>query len=47
MVERVDYYSDEEYQQALQWEEAWYKEQQALADYEEEYAYQEYLKENK
>ena len=46
MVERVDYYSDEEYQQALQWEEAWYKEQQALADYEEVYAYQEYLKEN-
>lgn len=46
MVERVDYYSDEEYQQALQWEESWYKEQRALANYEEEYAYQEYLKEN-
>ncbi len=46
MVERVDYYSDEEYQQALQWEEAWYKEQQALAEYEAEHAYQEYLKEN-
>ena len=46
MVERVDYYSDEEFQQALQWEENWYKEQQALAEYEKEYAYQEYLKEN-
>jgi hypothetical protein len=47
MVERVDYYSDEEFQQALQWEEAWYQEQQALTEYEKEYAYQEYLKENK
>lgn len=47
MVERVDYYSDEEFQQALQWEENWHKEQQALSEYEKELAYQEYLKENK
>lgn len=47
MVERVDYYSDEEFQQALQWEEAWYREQQALDEYEKECAYQEYLKESK
>jgi hypothetical protein len=47
MVERVDFYSEDEYQQALQWEEAQYKEQQALAEYEAEYVYQEYLKETK
>lgn len=47
MVEKVDYYSDEEFQQALQWEENWYKEQEALLECEKEYAYQEYLKENK
>lgn len=47
MVERVDFYSDDEYQQALQWEEEQCKEQQALAEYEAEYAYQEYLKETK
>ena len=47
MVERVDYYSDDEYEQALAWEEEWYKEEQAQADYEQEYAqwcaFQEYL----
>ena len=47
MVERVDFYSDDEYQQALQWEEEQYKEQQALAEYEAECAYQKYLKETK
>lgn len=44
MVERVDYYSDDEYTQALAWEEEWYKEEQAQADYEQEHAYQEYIK---
>lgn len=47
MVERVDFYSDDEYQQALQWEEEQYKEQQALVEYETELAYQEFLKETK
>ena len=47
MVERVDFYSDDEYQQALQWEEEQFKAQQALSEYEVECAYQEYLKETK
>lgn len=46
MVERVDYYSDDEYQQALTWEEEWYKEEQARVDCEQECAYQEYLTNN-
>jgi hypothetical protein len=47
MIERVDFYSDDEYQQALQWEEEYFKEQQALAEYEAELAYQEFLNETK
>lgn len=43
MVERVDYYSDADFEQALALEEEWYKEEQAFRDYEQEYAYQEYL----
>ena len=43
MVERVDYYSDAEFEQALALEEEYYKEEQAFRDYEQEYAYQEYL----
>ena len=43
MVERVDYYSDAEYEQALAFEEEWYKEEQAIRDYEQAYAYQEYI----
>lgn len=45
MVERVDYYSDADFEQALAFEEEWYKEEQALIDYEQEYAYQEYPQE--
>ena len=45
MVERVDYYSDAEYEQALAWEEEFFKEEQARADYERECAYHEYIKE--
>lgn len=44
MIERVDYYSDAEYEQALVLEEDWYREEQARRDYEQEYAYQEYLR---
>jgi hypothetical protein len=43
MVERVDYYSDDEYEQALAWEEESYKEEQARDEYEREYAYLEYI----
>jgi hypothetical protein len=43
MVERVDFYSDDEYEQALALEEAWYREEQARREYEQEYAYHEYL----
>ena len=44
MVERCDFYSDEEYQQMLSLEEEFYKEEQAKREYEEECAYQEYIK---
>ena len=44
MVERCDFYSDEEYEQALALEEECYKEEQAREEYERECAYQEYLK---
>ena len=44
MVERVDFYSDDEYKQVLALEEAWYKEEQARETYEQEHAYQEYIK---
>lgn len=47
MFERCDFYSDEEYQQALQWAEEQHKEQLALEEYKQECAYQEYLKELK
>ena len=43
MVERVDYYSDDEYEQALAWEEEWYKEEQARDEYERECAYLDYI----
>lgn len=43
--ERCDYYSEEEYQQALQWEEYEARETIALEEAEREWAYQEYLKE--
>lgn len=45
MVERVDYYSNDEYEQALALEENWYKEEQALKEYEQDYLYLEYLRE--
>lgn len=45
MPYRCDFYSDEEYQQALAWEEEQYKEQLALEKYEQECAYQDYLRE--
>ena len=47
MAERCDFYSDEEYQQYLAFEEERYKEEQAKKEYEEECAYQEYLNNNK
>ena len=47
MAERCDFYSDEEYQQYLAFEEEHYKEEQAKKEYEEECAYQEYLNKNK
>jgi hypothetical protein len=47
MVERVDFYSDYEYCQALQYEEQYWKEQYALEQYREEYAREEYEKEKK
>ena len=43
MIERVDYYSDDEYKQALAWEEEFYKEEQAREEYVQECAFQEYL----
>ena len=43
MVERVDYYSDADFEQALALEEEWYKEEQAREDFERECAYLEYL----
>lgn len=43
MVERVDYYSDADFEQALVFEEELYKEEQALREYEQECAYREYL----
>lgn len=43
MVERVDYYSDNDFEQALAFEEEWYKEEQAIREYEQECAYQEYI----
>lgn len=46
MVERCDFYSDDEYQQALQWEEEQYKQQRVMEEYQQEVAYQEYLKEH-
>lgn len=45
MPYRCDFYSDEEYQRALAWEEEQYKHQLALEEYEQECAYQEYLRE--
>ena len=45
MTYRCDFYSDEEYQQALDWEEEQYKQQLALEEYKQECAYQEYLRE--
>ena len=47
MVERVDFYSEDEYEQAIALEEEWHKEEQAKRQYEEECAYQEYLQSNK
>lgn len=46
MVERVDYYSDDEYEQALAWEEEFYKEEQARDEYAQWCAFQEYLLNN-
>ena len=43
MIERVDYYSDDEYAQALAWEEEFYKEEQARAAYEQECSYLDYI----
>ena len=45
MVERCDFYSDDEYQQALQWEEEQYKQQRMIEEYQREVAYAGYLKE--
>ena len=47
MVERCDFYSDDEYQQALQWEEEQYKQQIAMEEYEKEVAYSEFLNKEK
>ena len=38
MAERVDFYSDEEYQQALAWEETQWRQQQEEREAEEEHA---------
>lgn len=44
MVERCDYYSDDEYQQALQYEREEYELEQAMREYERECAEQEATK---
>lgn len=43
MVERVDYYSNADFEQALVLEEDWYKEEQSFSEYQQEQEYLEYL----
>lgn len=44
MVERCDFYSDDEFQQALELEEYYWLEQLAILEAEESYAYNTYIK---